>query len=138
MQDRYFRLDYERGPLFTIKEFNDLLLAAATRQSPDREVVVVDGLYRDYLPDSGNIFFAHGDLTLGNIMISDEPGPRKIAAIIDWEQSGWYPEYWEYCKSLYGVRYAHEWRAAGWADKVMERYEDEMEAVGEYFIWRNP
>lgn len=24
---------------------------------------------------------------------------QKIAAIIDWEQAGWYPAYWEYCKA---------------------------------------
>ena len=22
----------------------------------------------------------------------------KIAAVIDWEFAGWYPEYWEYCR----------------------------------------
>lgn len=27
-------------------------------------------------------------------------GPRpKVAAIIDWGQAGWYPTYWEYCKT---------------------------------------
>jgi aminoglycoside phosphotransferase (APT) family kinase protein len=57
-------------------------------------------VYRDLLPDDGNVFFSHGDLTLGNIIISPEPNsPTKIAAIIDWEQAGWYPEYWD-CSML--------------------------------------
>ncbi len=25
--------------------------------------------------------------------------PLCVAAVIDWQQSGWYPAYWEYCKS---------------------------------------
>lgn len=43
------------------------------------------------------IVFTHAALLPPNIMLT--PGPRpRIAAIIDWEQSGWYPAYWEYCK----------------------------------------
>lgn len=81
----------------------------------------------------------HGDLTLGNLIISDGPGPRRIAAIIDWEQAGWYPEYWEYFKLLYGVEYHHEWREAGWADSVMTPIEDDvLDAISAYFSWRQP
>ncbi|KAG7129493.1 hypothetical protein HYQ46_010110 [Verticillium longisporum] len=118
VQDRFFKLDYEGGPFFTIKSFNDWLLAAATRQKPGSDVVA--GPYRDYFPDSGNIYFTHGDLTLGNIIVSGVAGSRRIDGIIDWEQAGWYPEYWEYCKLLYGVEFPHEWREAGWVDKVCE------------------
>lgn len=25
-----------------------------------------------------------------------------ISGIIDWEQAGWYPEYWEYVKAMWG------------------------------------
>lgn len=25
----------------------------------------------------------------------------RVAAIIDWEMAGWYPEYWEYAKAFY-------------------------------------
>lgn len=38
--------------------------------------------------------FAHCDLGPYNILVRD----GKIAAIIDWEFGGWYPEYWEYCQ----------------------------------------
>lgn len=137
VQDRFFKLDYEEGPFFTIKTFNDWLLAAATRQRPGPEGVVADP-YREFIPDSGNIYFTHGDLTLGNIIVSGTPGSRKIAAIVDWEQAGWYPEYWEYCKLLYGVEYSHEWREAGWADKVLESFDDEWTAFAEYSVWRCP
>ncbi|PNY21222.1 Uncharacterized protein TCAP_07279 [Tolypocladium capitatum] len=136
VQDRFFKLDYEEGPFFTIDEFHDWLFTAATRQTPGQGVLT--GPYRDFFPDSGNIYFTHGDLTLGNIIVSDDTGPKRIVGIVDWEQAGWYPEYWEYCKLLYGVEFTHEWRAAGWADKVMDPFEDEWTAFAEYSLWRCP
>lgn len=100
----------------------------------------VERVYRDLLPDHGNVFFTHGDLALGNIILSTTiPGSStKIAGIIDWEQAGWYPEYWEYCKLLYGVEYDHEWRAEGWANRLMKQFEDEWFAIAEYSLWRCP
>jgi thiamine kinase-like enzyme len=38
--------------------------------------------------------FTHADLSLRNIIIKDD----KIQGTVDWEFSGWYPEYWEYVK----------------------------------------
>lgn len=136
VQDRFFKLDYEEGPFQTIKSFNDWFLAAATHQRPGPGGVT--GPYREFLPDTGYIYFTHGDLTLGNIIISDGPGPRRIAGIIDWEQAGWYPEYWEYCKLLWAVEYDHDWRSDGWADKVMRPFETESEPFAEYSLWRCP
>lgn len=95
----------------------------------------MNGPYRDFLPDHGKVVFTHGDLTLGNIILSDS---HKIEGIIDWEQAGWYPEYWEYCKLLYGVEYNHEWREAGWVDKIMRSFDDEWIAFSEYSLWRCP
>ncbi|KAJ8127628.1 hypothetical protein O1611_g6007 [Lasiodiplodia mahajangana] len=141
VQDRFFHFDYVEGPFFTIKSFQDWLLAAATRQRvrPGEKVVVMDGLYRDWLPDTGNIHLTHGDLTLDNIIVSpDEHGDYHIVSIIDWEQAGWYPEYWEHFKLYHGVEIDHEWRSGGWADKVMKPFEDEFFAVAEYFSWRCP
>jgi thiamine kinase-like enzyme len=94
--------------------------------------------YRDLLADDVDICFTHGDLNLRNIMIDGAPGAVKISAIIDWEQAGWYPAYWEYCKSLIAVPYDHEWRDSGWSDTVMYRYEDEWIAFSEYWMWRQP
>jgi thiamine kinase-like enzyme len=42
------------------------------------------------------IVFTHGDLALHNIIVKD----GHVNAIIDWEFSGWYPEHWDYCKTL--------------------------------------
>ncbi|KAK9783573.1 putative Kinase-like domain-containing protein [Seiridium cardinale] len=136
VQDRFFQVDYEDGPFTSIKSFNDWLFAAATRTRPGPEGVT--GPYRDLLSDTGPIYFTHGDLTLGNIIVSSMANPRRILGVVDWEQAGWYPAYWEYCKLLYGVEYSHEWRSEGWAEKVMEQYTDEWFAFAEYSLWRCP
>jgi hypothetical protein len=81
VQDRFFRLDYEEGPFLSIKLFNDWLLATVTRQRPRSEGIT--GLYRDFFPDTGNIYFTHRDLTLGNIIISGTVGSQRIVGIVD-------------------------------------------------------
>ncbi|KAK3942108.1 serine threonine kinase [Diplogelasinospora grovesii] len=42
--------------------------------------------------------FTHGDLNPFNIMVKG----NQITGIIDWEFSGWYPDYWEYTSAWYG------------------------------------
>ncbi|KAJ4254487.1 hypothetical protein NW762_010086 [Fusarium torreyae] len=142
LQDRFFRIDDEKGPLSTIKEFNDWLFAIATRQDPQpgKEIQGLDhpDMYRDMLPDYGNIYFTHGDLTLGNIMVSGSSNSYAITGIIDWEQAGWYPEYWEYCKLLLGVELGHQWRIEDWGSKVTKPFEDAFSAVAEYSLWCCP
>lgn len=41
--------------------------------------------------------FTHGDLIPSNVIVKD----GKIAAVIDWETAGWFPENWEYPKIRY-------------------------------------
>lgn len=42
--------------------------------------------------------FTHGDLLLGNILVD----AGKFTGLIDWERSGFYPEYWENTKAAMG------------------------------------
>jgi hypothetical protein len=41
-------------------------------------------------------------------MVSTE-SPCKIVVIIDWHQSGWYPDYWEFCKAVFTAEIDGEW-----------------------------
>jgi thiamine kinase-like enzyme len=52
-----------------------------------------------------HIVFTHGDLQLRNIMVKD----GNVSGIIDWELSGWYPEYWEFSKALYLWKWQNDW-----------------------------
>lgn len=53
------------------------------------------------LPYNNPFVFTHGDLSLCNIMVARrQPNvPLRIAAIIDWEQSGWMPLSWDSYKA---------------------------------------
>lgn len=46
------------------------------------------------------VFFTHGDLRPANIVVlPDEQGNYSINGILDWEMSGFYPDYWESIKA---------------------------------------
>ena len=71
-------------------------------------------------------------------MILQSPAGTTISGIVDWEQCGWYPEYWEYCKMHLGNRYDHDWRALGYVEKSLQSYDNELIAMFEYWDWRCP
>lgn len=48
-----------------------------------------------YPVPGGPYVLSHCDLNTGNIMVQD----GHVSGIIDWEHSGYYPEWWEYAKA---------------------------------------
>lgn len=66
-----------------------------------------------------DIVFTHGDLNPRNILV--EKG--KVTGIVDWENAGWFPEYWEYTKAHYSVRSSVRW-LADVIDQIFEGYRD--------------
>lgn len=56
---------------------------------------------------------SHGDISPRNILVRG----TKVVAILDWEMSGFYPEYWDYVKSVYKPA----WESGCIKDKVAER-----------------
>lgn len=76
-------------------------------------------------------------------MISDDPSqPRTVTGIIDWEEAGWYPKYWEYCKMGMVICevskfYEEVAGSGGLIDRILPtRHENETEAVAQYWHWR--
>ncbi|KAJ3864462.1 hypothetical protein EV359DRAFT_355, partial [Lentinula novae-zelandiae] len=47
------------------------------------------------MPVASDIVFTHGDITRRNLLVDDN---AKVVGIIDWEQAGWRPAYWEKVK----------------------------------------
>ena len=43
------------------------------------------------------IVFTHGDLAPRNILVKG----GEVVALIDWEESGWFPEHWEFIKAMW-------------------------------------
>lgn len=146
LHDRFFR--YEElladtsGPFESVKAFNDYFQFATLPHIPMAERQFEDP-YRHLLPDDCPIRFCHGDMHFGNVMISDDPSqPRKLTGIVDWEEAGWYPEYWDYCKMRLVIceeqeSYEEVVGSGGLVDMIFpRRYEDEVEVVGQYWHWR--
>ncbi|KAI2689662.1 hypothetical protein DTO013E5_1233 [Penicillium roqueforti] len=67
------------------------------------------------------IVFTHGDLNPRNILAEN----GKITGIVDWENAGFFPEYWEYTKMHYTVRSLTRW-LVDVVDRVFEGYRDEL------------
>ena len=64
--------------------------------------------------------FTHGDLAPRNILVRD----GKIVGIVDWETSGWFPEYWEYTRAWESSLRFPEWREC--LGEFLDIYEDEL------------
>lgn len=77
-----------------------------------------------------DIKFTHADLHRGNIIVSCST-PARIIAIVDWAQSGWYPDYWEYCKAHYTCWSEDEWRR-DWIDNFLCPRMQEFLVFSEY------
>ena len=43
------------------------------------------------------VVFTHGDFKAHNILVDDE---GHISGFLDWECTGWYPEYWEFATAM--------------------------------------
>ena len=66
--------------------------------------------------------FTHGDLSMLNILVRD----GRIAAILDWECTGWYPEYWEYTRAHYRMFNMPDFYQL--LREQMETYDEELAA----------
>jgi hypothetical protein len=82
-------------PVMNVKQFEEFVFAGATRASSSYIRFLRSFKPRSPIP----CVFTHGDLHPGNILVGQEKdGCWKIVAIIDWENSGFYPAYWESIK----------------------------------------
>ena len=119
------RHDRIGGPFNSEQEFNNFLLSGILIKNRVKPI-------SEMLKTNHRIVFTHGDLTPRNIMVQSVPSSLhpggitlEITGIIDWEYSGWYPEYWEYIKSLSSTINVKEWRYR-YVPMFMDPYPDEF------------
>lgn len=98
----------DTGPFANVKSFHDWFSLLSSRENANP---LSFHPMRPGLPDNVSINFTHGDLHPSNILITpeEEEGQARILALIDFEQSGWYPAYWEYCKARWTAEIGGEW-----------------------------
>lgn len=82
-------------PILDVGQFEDFIFSRPKRASP-----VYTRLLRSLSPaDAVKCVFTHSDVRPANIMVHlDGDGAWKVVGIVDWERSGFYPEYWESVK----------------------------------------
>ncbi|KGO77098.1 Aminoglycoside phosphotransferase [Penicillium italicum] len=114
---------HEAGPFNTVHEFHDWFTFLGRKRMHDPHSVPIEHFRYD-LPDDSAIKFTQGDLHRSNIIISSCK-PYRMLAIIDWEQSGWLPEYWEARKMKWSVG-DKEWREC--LPLILDQYESTVEA----------
>ncbi|KUJ16631.1 kinase-like protein [Mollisia scopiformis] len=67
------------------------------------------------------ICFTHGDASSSNVMVKD----GKVVALIDFELSGFYPEYWEYTTAMNVNRFDGFWKEE--VPKFLKQYPEELQ-----------
>jgi aminoglycoside phosphotransferase (APT) family kinase protein len=70
-----------------------------------------------------SVVFTHSDLAPRNIILSN----NRVSGIIDWEQSGWWPYWWEYVKALYSIQLYGDERVEWirFVESVLDVYDEE-------------
>lgn len=128
LSDTLLSLNGLYGPFATEAALNDWRVRTfdyIAQRDPSGSVARQLRRIRADMPDDHQITFTHGDLNRRNIIVRSGEEGARIAAIIDWTQSGWRPEYWE-------LRKFHDVESGPWAERVLntvfvERYEDEIQ-----------
>jgi thiamine kinase-like enzyme len=112
------------GPFNSIFDFNAFLVHAYLRQETIEKVSTVHGrTYRSV--------FTHADLHPSNIIIDR----GRLSGIVDWECAGFYPEYWEFTKLMYGAEMFPEFRQIIRQSFSEQSYDEELEA--ETLLWND-
>ncbi|KAF7555699.1 hypothetical protein G7Z17_g1995 [Cylindrodendrum hubeiense] len=116
IRDTRVHFTYHYPPCRDEKGFNEFLLSALYEQTPP----LIREAFSRRLRTNHRIVLSHCDLAPRNILVKD----GKIQGLVDWEDSGWYPEYWEYVKFF--QRFAdNDWKQYA-EDIFPELYHDEL------------
>ncbi|GAB7354340.1 hypothetical protein MBLNU459_g4851t1 [Dothideomycetes sp. NU459] len=99
------------GPFSSEDEFYAAIARRFEKSEPETFVRLIRNL-SEKMPRH-KIVFTHGDLQPKNIMLQkthEAHGGRKYnVVLIDFEMSGWYPAYWEFCNATIAGRFKPEW-----------------------------
>ncbi|PGH11611.1 hypothetical protein AJ79_04751 [Helicocarpus griseus UAMH5409] len=107
------------GPFDSVADFTDRL----TQEVMDLEQLKNEQPLATLFKKTYEVCFTHGDLHLSNIFVQN----GRLSGLIDWEDAGFKPEYWEFVRPLwsyggdkhltsvyrsaFGDKYEAEWEA---------------------------
>jgi len=120
------------GPFRDEADFNLFLRNGVCKESdiliptksdiPEDDRKLMTKLVDVHAEKSHEIYFTHGDASSSNILVRN----GKVAALIDFEMSGFFPEYWEYTTAMNVNRGDGFWQAE--IGKFLKPYPEEWEA----------
>jgi len=107
----------DMGPFDDEKSFNQYRLERVRAKRGDAVADRIASMQKS----CHRFVLTHGDLSDRNIIV--EKG--RITGLIDWEFSGWYPEYWEWCQAQFSLSHDPYWRDV--LSVVLDPYPDMAE-----------
>ncbi|OTB05944.1 hypothetical protein M426DRAFT_121558 [Hypoxylon sp. CI-4A] len=109
------------GPFESLTQFHDFFARFASRRHPEWDPRVEFEELAG-MTDDRPIVFTHADLDKSNVLIypRTDDSPPRVAAIIDWHQSGWYPSDWEWLKAQSMCESTGNGRDTAWLLKIMK------------------
>lgn len=75
----------------------------------------------------------HNDFAPRNILVRGS----QVVAILDWEFSGYFPEYWEFAKALWRPAWDSPWMKDDLVERVLDPYYQQASLIlnTSYTIW---
>jgi len=93
------------GPFRSLQDFYKLVRNKIELEAVLENIRGMEPVAELHLKDR-KVVFTHGDLAPRNIMVKMD---GTVTAILDWGDSGWYPENWEYTKALLNPQTGPNW-----------------------------
>ncbi|KAI1323685.1 kinase-like domain-containing protein [Xylariaceae sp. FL0255] len=104
---RFLRRSSE--PIMDAEQFEEFIAAGYYKASSGPYARLLRRLMSN-LSSATKCVFTHGDLRPANIMVdTGKDGDWHVSGIVDWESSGFYPEYWESVKMTNNLSLADKW-----------------------------
>jgi len=129
------------GPFPDEKSYNDWRISTYDRYGKDgKETARRLNQIRQEMKDDHRIYFTHGDISWRNVLVridGERPEDIRVVALLDWEQGGWRPEYWEVVKLHYGMDLTHPWRVLV-REVITGDYEDDLGRENELSLISGP
>lgn len=123
--DQYFYdLPEASGPFKTEDEFNQGIVAVMKNITSGSFVDWRCDVWRSVMRHH-EIVLTYGDLDPRNIIVQGS----KIAAILVCEFGDYYPEYWEYSKTLSRPAWMSSWMTSRAIDRILEPYHKDVSVV---------
>ncbi|KAJ5530181.1 Aminoglycoside phosphotransferase [Penicillium freii] len=101
------------GPFNDQEQMNQGILERLAQMQSPHYIRLLQEMINRTLKNHRTVF-THGDLQPKNIMVErreihDNGGADFKVTLIDWNLSGWYPEFWEFCNSTLYCQMKPDW-----------------------------